>query len=92
MNKETIELLKNRHTYKLQWCEPWPGKTADGNEIDCHIELIATVHDCINMERRTALLSGKGSGLPDYILIDSFIATHWAQVLKPVSQLKRFIK
>jgi len=45
-------LLKDRHRIHLQWVEPWPGTSKDGNRVDCHITLRASVHDCINYHRK----------------------------------------
>ena len=47
----TEELLEQRHNVKLQWVEPWQACGPQGNPLNAHIELSATVHDCINMQR-----------------------------------------
>jgi len=50
-NMTRVQLLENRHTTMLQWHEPWPACGSQGNDLDAHATLEATVHDCINMAR-----------------------------------------
>lgn len=78
----TTEMLEGRHTVKLGWVEPWQACGPEGNTLYAHIELRATVHDCINLARAAS----KNKGLPtmgddENHLLD-FIAIHWAAVVK----------
>lgn len=72
------ELLENRHTTYLKWAEPWPACGPEGNELDAHVEMRATVHDCINLMR----ISYKEKDLPimgnDGDLLYGFMTVHWA--------------
>jgi hypothetical protein len=76
------EMLECRHELKLAWCEPWEACGPEGNRLDAHIELRATVHDCVNMAR----LAAKAQGFPtmgnDANHLLDFIAVHWAEPVK----------
>lgn len=48
------ELLEGRHEIKLEWAEPWPACGPEGNDLDAHITISATVHDCVNTARLIA--------------------------------------
>lgn len=75
MADEQIErLLQNRHTARLKWVTPWPGVTADGNRVYCHITQSATVHDIINYARKPG-----HPEMTDADILADFIAVHWAK-------------
>jgi hypothetical protein len=74
----TEEMLEQRHTLKLVWVEPWPACGPEGNELDAHLELRATVHDCINMQRDSSKHSGRSTMGDDARRLDEFMAVHWA--------------
>lgn len=76
-----FDILESRHETMLEWCEPWPACGPEGNGLDAHIILRATVHDCINMQR----LASKNRGGPtmgedERHLLD-FMAIHWARII-----------
>jgi hypothetical protein len=75
------EVLEHRHTWKVQWEEPWPGMSTDGQDVTCHVLYQATVHDAINFERECMRQRGK-FGFTDNDLLQDFIVIHWAQVIK----------
>lgn len=77
-----VRLLELRHEAKLSWVEPWPAKSPDGSNIDAHVEMAATVHDCINLQRV------RWDGIRDHFLKDKellidFMAVNWAKVNLP---------
>ncbi len=72
------EMLEQRHTLKLLWVEPWRACGPEGNEISAHIEIRATVHDCINMCRAAAKERGASTMGNDAEHLLDFIAVHWA--------------
>jgi hypothetical protein len=80
--KTTEELLESRHETTIEWLEPWPACGPEGNDLDAHVIIRATVHDCINLHRRAA----KEAGLPtmgdDGRHLDDFMAVHWARVVE----------
>lgn len=76
------ELLEGRHELMLQWCEPWPACGPEGNDLDAHIILRATIHDCINLQRRVAKAAGRPTMGDDGNHLLDFIAIHWARVVK----------
>lgn len=80
-------LLESRHTTMLQWCEPWPACGPEGNDLDAHIILRATVHDCINMQRRVAKAAGRPTIGDDGNHLLDFMAIHWAQVVEENAEL-----
>jgi hypothetical protein len=74
----TEEMLEQRHTLKLLWVEPWKACGPEGNELDAHLELRATVHDCINMSRAAAKQAGRPTMGEDERHLLDFMAVHWA--------------
>lgn len=80
-------LLDSRHETFLQWCEPWPACGPEGNDLDAHIILRATVHDCINMQRRVAKSAGRPTMGDDENHMLDFIAVHWARVVEPNAEV-----
>lgn len=70
------ELLENRHTATLWWCEPWPARSKDGNELVANMTVSATVHDCCNLQR----MIPEYYEAPDFICLYDFIITHFASL------------
>jgi hypothetical protein len=75
-------LLESRHETMLQWCEPWPACGPEGNDLDAHVILRATVHDCINMQRRVAKAAGRPTMGDDGNHLLDFMAIHWTRVVE----------
>jgi hypothetical protein len=75
-------LLEFRHETLLQWCEPWPACGPEGNDLDAHIILRATIHDCINMQRRVAKEAGRSTMGGDRGHLLDFMASHWARFVE----------
>lgn len=77
---ETSEMLERRHELKLVWAEPWPACGPEGNKLTAHIEMRATVHDCINISRAIAKHHGRPTmGNDEQHLLD-FMAINWATI------------
>jgi hypothetical protein len=74
----TEEMLEQRHTLKLLWVEPWKACGPEGNELYAHLELRATVHDCVNMSRAAAKQAGRPTMGEDERHLLDFMAVHWA--------------
>ena len=85
----TEEMLEQRHTLKLVWVEPWKACGPEGNELDAHIELRATVHDCVNMSRAAAKQAGRPTMGEDARHLLDFMAVHWAVAERPRSDRRR---
>jgi len=79
---DLVALLESRHETMLQWCEPWPACGPEGNDLDAHIILRATIHDCINIQRRAAKAAGQQTMGDDANHLLDFMAIHWAQVVE----------
>jgi hypothetical protein len=75
------EMLERRHDVKLKWVEPWPAVGPEGNELDAFVEHHATVHDCINIQRRAHQFAGGNMG-DDLDRLVEFIAVHWASIVE----------
>ena len=73
------EMLERRHELKLAWNEPWPATGPEGNHVDAHVELRATVHDCVNLARSVAKQHGHPTMGRDAEFLGDFIAVHWAE-------------
>lgn len=84
---KTSDMLEQRHMLKLAWAEPWPACGPEGNAIDAHIELRATVHDCINLSRAVAKAAGRPTMGDDENHLLEFLAVHWAVPVLPETQL-----
>lgn len=78
--RELSDLLERRHEAQLEWCEPWLACGPEGNDLDAHVTLRATVHDCINMQRRAAREAGRQTMGDDANHLLDFMAVHWASV------------
>ena len=76
-------LLEARHKTWLQWHEPWPACGPEGHNMDAHVVLQATVHDCINLARRSAKSAGRPTIGRDREHLLDFIAVHWATESNP---------
>lgn len=76
------EMLEKRHTLKLGWAEPWPACGPEGNALDAHVEVRATVHDCINLQRAVAKAGGHPTMGGDGGRLLDFIVVHWAAVVE----------
>ena len=81
----TEEMLETRHATLLKWGEPWPACGPEGNELDAYVELRATVHDCINLQRLLARNAGRPTMGDDENHLLDFMAIHWASIVKPQS-------
>ena len=77
-------ILEHRHETFLEWKEPWSACGPEGNRLDAHITLRASVHDCINMQRAAAKSHGHPTMGDDYNHLLDFIAVHWAEVVERV--------
>ena len=78
---EVNEMLEARHETLLEWDDPWEACGPDGNEITANVTHRATVHDCINIERRHAKLRKHPTcGSNAEFLLD-FISVNWARVI-----------
>lgn len=75
---DLTRMLENRHEVYLKWVEPWPACGPEGNDLSAHVEIRATVHDCINMERNLARASGRETAGNDRDRLLDFMAVHWA--------------
>ena len=81
--EERVEaMLENRHTWRCEWCEPWPATGPEGNDVSAHITLSATIHDCINLERSVSKAAGRPTEGKDGDRLLDFIAVHWAKVVR----------
>lgn len=81
------ESLKNRHTARLEWSEPWPAMGADGHPVTASITLRATVHDCINLARIEAIRHDSPTRYDDAALLRDFISVFWAYVVQDAEML-----
>lgn len=75
-------LLERRHEVVLQWYEPYPACGPEGNDLDAHVTLRASVHDCINMQRLVARSLGRPTMGDDENHLLDFIAVNWAHVVE----------
>lgn len=75
-------LLENKHTAFLEWCEPWPATGTEGYEIIADVHIKATVYDCINLARSVAKALGRPWTENDAELLKDFVAVNWAYVVE----------
>lgn len=80
------ELLESRHDTYLQWHEPWPACGPEGNHLDAHVIIQATIHDCLNMQRLAEKAAGRPTTGSDEVRLADFMAVHWATVVEQVDQ------
>lgn len=71
-------LLENKHTTALEWCEPWQGVSEDLQTKTAHVRLRASVSDCILISRHYVKGIEKPQLDDEEHLLD-FIAVHWAE-------------
>jgi hypothetical protein len=81
-NTEIQKLLESRHTTMLEWKEPWPACGPEGNKLDAHITLRASVHDCINLQRAADQQAGRTTEGKDLERLEDFILVHWADIVQ----------
>lgn len=67
------EMLRQRKTLMLEWCDPWPGIPADA----C-VWHRATVSDCIAIAKASAAREGRALHDDDESYLLDFIAVMWA--------------
>jgi hypothetical protein len=77
---EVNDWLESRHTKYVTWVEPWAACGPEGNELNAHVILRATIHDCINMRRLVAKAEGHSPMGGDRDRLLDFMAIHWAEV------------
>ena len=74
-----IELLiAEQHERWLQWVEPWPAIDSKGERSPADVVKMATVHDCIKLERVMRRSLGRDIAASDYDLLLDFISVNWA--------------
>lgn len=89
MDESRIEkLLESRHEVVLEWDEPWAAFAPQGEPIDAHVTMRATVHDCVNMARIPWAERGTTHQGRDRELLLDFIAVHGARALPHGSPAK----
>lgn len=76
----TAALLEARMEARISWEEPYPACGPEGNTLDAHVTLSATVHDCINMMRRIAKRAGRQCMGNDQRFLMDFIELNYAKV------------
>lgn len=80
------KLLLKRHEIRLVWHEPHSSVGPEGNHLDAHVKLSASIHDCVNMQRLNYMSHNypiSGEGIDAQLLLD-FIAVHWAEIDSPI--------
>lgn len=73
--------MEARHTMSMQWREPLPACGPEGNLLDAHVTLRATIHDCVNMQRLVAQSAGRPTVGNDGQHLFDFMASKWARVV-----------
>lgn len=86
-------LLEHRKTIRLSWGEPWAANDSQDRRFDAHVQLSATVDDCIGIQRWTHLHHCLDAGheyTPDTEadLLTEFITIHWASVIEEAPALE----
>ena len=76
-NMTINEMLEKRHEVYLEWHEPRPGISSDGNEVHANVTLSATVHDCINMSRAVFKHNNLKINREDIIYLLDFFDLHY---------------
>jgi hypothetical protein len=78
------DVLDCKEKWKLKWYEPWEGKDFEGNSVTCAVTAIASVQDCINIQRKSyfAKMNRLNESLSDRILLADFITIHYATFIK----------
>ena len=75
-------MLEARHRMKLGWVEPWPACGPEGNDIYAHLEVRATVHDCVSLQRAAVRQRGGDTMGNDARHLLDFMAVHWATLVE----------
>ena len=75
------EILENRHKTLLEWESGWESCGPEGNELSANVVHRATVHDCINIERRHAKFRGHPTSGNDAGLLKDFMDLNFARVI-----------
>ena len=75
-------LLENRHEIFLTWTEPRKACSPQGTEINAHLMLKATVHDCVNLQRAVAKKRGEPTMGNDAQFLEEFIVVNWAKEVR----------
>lgn len=76
------DALANPADRSLCWFEPWRGADSEGDDVDVHVEMRASVRGCINLQRRAILTTDCNGDVPDDRLLSDFIAVHWASLVE----------
>jgi hypothetical protein len=76
------KMLEHRHDVRLEWSEPWQAESEFGDDIHAHIKMSATVHDCINSQRRYWTGMGMDHRGMDRDLLLDFMALYFAGVVR----------
>lgn len=76
-----IKLLEDRHVTYLEWNEQREATGPGGNNLDAHIIIRATVHDCINLQRRVAKFNNLPTMGNDMQFLDEFMNVNWVRVI-----------
>lgn len=71
-----LELLERRHSEMLIWLEVRPAVGPEGNALQAYVEMRATVHDCVNMQRLKAQEAGRSTIGNDERFLWDFIQVH----------------
>lgn len=82
LDSEVLTILENRHKWKLKWLEPWPACGPEGNPLDAHVEMSATIHDCINLQRQNHSCRDLPTSGNDAELLMEFWSVHHACIEK----------
>jgi hypothetical protein len=73
------QMLAHRDTVYLEWADPWPGIDAEEDGVTCRVSSRATVADCLNMARYSAVCNDLKVPSDEKDLLLDFIATMWAE-------------
>lgn len=78
------DVLDCKEKWKLTWDDPGEGKDFGGNIVTCSIKAIASVQDCINIQRKSYFSKMKrlNESLSDRVLLADFITIHYARFIK----------
>lgn len=79
MDTSIEEMLEHRYQWNLLWEEPWPATTVSRDDTYGCVTSYATIHDCINMQRRNTLKSPKT--FTDSELLWDFMTVHHARLI-----------
>lgn len=77
MQPDIKAALADRHNVMVVYDEPWPGRTADGNEITENMQCRCTVHAAVNIRRWSKMPIGLAL-TSDAQLLSDFITANYA--------------